>query len=136
MLCCVEMYSANFFVVQIYKLCKYFLFWRQIPIEADNLLYGNIVVVQIYLLCLYCCCANICFYWRQIPIEADALLCAPRNLFVQTPLTRHRHTPFHIRQPFQNIQHAVERSVCSRFLLNPSPIVVCLVTHYSLLNQC
>ena len=68
-------------------------------------------VVQICLLCLYFCCANICFYWRQIPLEADALLCAPRNLFVQTPLTRHRHTPFHIRQPFQNIQHAVERSV-------------------------
>ena len=71
---------------------------------------ANIFVVQIYFLCLYCCCANICFYWRQIPIEADALLCAPRNLFVQSPLTRHRHTPFHIRQPFQNIQHAVERS--------------------------
>ena len=116
-------------------MCKYisfaniFFFWRQIPIKADNLLCGNILLclyccaniffVPILLLCLYCCCANICFYWRQIPIEADALLCAPRNLFVQTPLTRHRHTPFHIRQPFQNIQHAVGRSVLFQIFIAP-----------------
>ena len=99
---------------------------KQIICYVETFCCANIFVVPILLLCkyiccvyLYCCCANICFYWRQIPIEADALLCAPRNLFVQTPLTRHRHTPFHIRQPFQNIQHAVERSVFFQIFIGP-----------------
>ena len=123
-------------------MCKYisfaniFFFWRQIPIEADNLLCGKI------LSCRYVCCAYIfavqifAFTGARYPLKQtlccvrrETFLCKPHSLGTATHL-------FTSANLFKTYNMPLREVFSSRFLLDQSPIVVCLVTHYSLLSQC
>ena len=134
-------------------MCKYisfsniFFFWRQIPIEPDNLLCeniccANIFVVPILLLCKYICCAYIivvqifAFTGARYPLKQmlccvrrETFLCKPHSLGTATHL-------FTSANLFKTYNMPLEEVFCSRFLLHPSPIVFYLVTHFSLLCQC
>ena len=142
MLCCVEMYSANFFDVQIYKLCKYFLFLAPDTHWSRWLVVWKHFVVQIYLFCKYICCAYIvvvqifAFTGARYPLKQmlccvrrETFLCKPHSLGTATHL-------FTSANLFKTYNMPLREVFCSRFLLDKSPIVVCLVTHYSLLSQC
>ena len=120
-------------------MCKYknfaniFVFWRQIPIEADNLLYGNI------LLCKYICFAYIvvvqifAFTGARYPLK-QMLCCVRRETFLckahSLGTATHLFTSANL---FKTYNMSLREVFCSRFLLHPSLIVVCPVTFFNVL---
>ena len=106
-------------------MCKYinfaniFFCWRQIPVEADNLLYGNI------LLCKYICCAYIvvvqifAFTGARYPLKQmlccvrrETFLCKPHSLGTATHL-------FTSANLFKTYNMSLREVFCSRFFIGP-----------------